>query len=63
MNRCQVEEWKDGMMERLSELESENLMSRLWEGQWERIMMEECLPCEILAQWNSERTFHRAAMQ
>jgi len=30
---------KDERMERLSELESENLMSRLWEGLWERIIM------------------------
>jgi len=29
-------------MERLSELESENLMSRLWGGLWERIIVEEC---------------------
>ncbi len=29
------------MMERLSELESENLMSRWWEGLWERIIMED----------------------
>jgi|GEM_PF-3922552 len=28
------------MMERLSELESENLMSRLREGPWERIIMD-----------------------
>jgi len=28
--------------ERLSELESENLISRLWEGLWERIIMEYC---------------------
>jgi len=27
-------------MERLSELESENLMSRLWEGLWERVMLD-----------------------
>jgi len=37
----EVEEWKNGRMERLSELKSENLMSRLWDGQWERIMIEE----------------------
>ena len=28
-------------MERLSKLVCENLMSRLWEGLWERIIMEE----------------------
>ncbi len=39
--RYRVEEWNDGMVERLSELESENLMSRWWEGLWERIMMED----------------------
>ena len=32
----------NGIMERLSELESENLMSRLWEGLWERIMLKVC---------------------
>ena len=31
---------KSGILERLSELESENLMSRLWEGLWERIIVE-----------------------
>jgi len=46
-----MEEWSIGRMsrrdafgrrmERLSELKSENVMSRLWEGQWERIMIEE----------------------
>ena len=34
-------EGKDGIMERLSKLVCENLMSGLWEGLWERIMMEE----------------------
>ena len=29
-------------MERLSKLVCENLMSRLWEGLWERIILEEC---------------------
>jgi hypothetical protein len=43
-----MERWKNGKMERLSELESENLIacpeldsgSRLWEGLWERIMLK-----------------------
>ena len=39
-NGGRMEEWNVGIMERLSELESENLMSRLWEGPWERIIME-----------------------
>ncbi len=39
--RYRVEEWNGGKMERLSELESENLMSRLWEGLWERVIVEE----------------------
>ncbi len=43
-----MERWKNGKMEHLSELESENLIacpeldsgSRLWEGLWERIMLK-----------------------
>ena len=38
-----LEEWeekKSGIVERLSELESENLMSGLREGLWERIMLK-----------------------
>jgi len=44
-----VEYWNDGIlgreeewriMERLSKLVCENLMSRLWEGLWERIMLK-----------------------
>jgi len=31
-----------GRRERLSELESENPISRLWEGLWERIMFKVC---------------------
>ncbi|MBA7578244.1 hypothetical protein ES708_20106 [subsurface metagenome] len=30
----------DGKMERLCELESENLMIKLWKGLWERIILE-----------------------
>jgi len=44
-----------GTMERLSELESENLMSRLWEGQWERIILEPFCEC-------SEQNVSRAGL-
>lgn len=40
--------WKNGIMERLSELKSENLVSRLWEGLWERVMVEKW-NCGIMA--------------
>ncbi len=36
-----MERWNNGKMERLSKLVCENLMSGLWEGLWERIIMEE----------------------
>ena len=35
-----MEKWNNGKMERLSKLVCKNLMSRLWEGLWERIIME-----------------------
>ena len=41
-------------MERLSELESENLMSRLWEGLWERVI-EEMLRGVTVMQYEEQR--------
>ena len=41
-----------GLLERLSELVSENLISRLWEGLWERIMLKVCEFQRLLLTFN-----------